>query len=65
MNTTKDKDKVLQEDQMPPEEPEGKDEPLDLEGYDTMTQTFGAGMNRRVVLVGRPISLNQLVAMSK
>lgn len=43
----------------------GKDEPMDLTGYETMQQTFGTGTNKRVVLVGKPVTLNQLVQLSR
>lgn len=64
MNTKKD-EKVTQEDDLDLDPREtGKDEPMDLSGYETMQQTFGTGTNKRVVLVGKPITLNQLVQLS-
>jgi hypothetical protein len=45
--------------------PDLPDEPLDLEGFDTMKQTFGDGKNKRVVLVSKGVSLKQLIADSK
>jgi hypothetical protein len=57
---------VTQEDQLDLDPKEsGKDVPLELDGYETMQQTFGIGANKRVVLVGKPVTLNQLVALSK
>lgn len=46
-------------------EPGGPDEPLDLSGFETMEETFGKGSSRRVVLVSKPITLNELVRMSR
>lgn len=59
-------DRVRQEDELDlvPED-SGPDDPLDLTGYETMQQTFGTGANRRVVLVGKPISLNELVRLAR
>ena len=48
-----------------PDGPDGPDEPLDLEGFETMRQTFGEGQNRRVVLVSKGVTLKQLLADSK
>lgn len=47
------------------QEPGGPDEPMDLSGFETMEETFGKGANRRVVLVSRPITLNELVRLSR
>lgn len=61
------KDSVKQEDEvevLAPEKPD-PDEPLDLTGFGTMEETFGKGSNRRVVLVSRPVTLNQLVKLSR
>lgn len=45
--------------------PDEDDTPLDLEGLETMQQTFGEGKNARVVLVSKGISLKQLIDDSK
>lgn len=59
-------EKVKQEDEVDvyggTKEP---DEPLDLSGFETMEETFGKGSNKRVVLVSRPITLNQLVKLAR
>jgi hypothetical protein len=47
------------------QEPSSPDEPLDLGGFETMKETFGRGSNRRVVLVSKPITLNELVRMAR
>lgn len=53
-----------EKDRQGPDE-SGPDEPLDLAGYETMQQTFGTGTSRRVVLVGKPVTLNELVRIAR
>ena len=53
------------ERKLEPDGPDGPDEPLDIDGFETMRQTFGDGNNKRVVLVSKGVSLKQLIADSK
>ena len=43
----------------------GPNEPLELRGLETMQGTFGKGTNQRIVLVGKPVTINQLLAASR
>lgn len=56
---------ISQETEKEPPEDDTPDDPLDLTGFETMQKSFGKGSSRRTVLVSKPITLNQLVSLSK
>lgn len=45
-------------------EERGPDEPLDLRGFETISQSFGTGTGQKIVLTSKPVTINQLVKLS-